>query len=192
MTAGKVTGSVREFVFKIAIGGKGGVGKTTFINRYVTNEFTSDTKMTIGVQFHIKDVEVMFEGNPVNVKTVLWDLGGQQRFRFVLPSYLRGTAAALIMFDMSRFESLVETDEWLALFRDHVKPDDPIFLVGTKMDVISEDESLEIQERAIAHATSRGYSAYGFTSSASGTNVNEVMTFMIASLLERSEPEAID
>ena len=35
-------------IFKIIIGGDGGVGKTTMLHRYVEGKFSMDTKMTIG------------------------------------------------------------------------------------------------------------------------------------------------
>ena len=36
---------------KIVVAGNGGVGKTTLIRRYITGEFTLNTKITIGADF---------------------------------------------------------------------------------------------------------------------------------------------
>lgn len=172
------------YKFKVAVGGKGGVGKTTFIHRYVSNEFISDTKMTIGVQFHIKELAVEKNGMPVNVNMILWDLGGQQRFRFIMPTYLKGTAGALVLFDMSRYESLVEAKEWFDLFKVEMTRNEPILLVGTKMDIISDEDAELIKKAAIEYAAEQGYAGYAFTSSASGTNVIDVMNYLARSVLD--------
>ena len=51
----------RPLVLKILLAGDGGVGKTTLLHKYVKGEFLADTKMTIGVEFFIKEIEVVKE-----------------------------------------------------------------------------------------------------------------------------------
>jgi len=70
-------------VLKVMVAGNGGVGKTTLLRKFVSGTFDAATGMTIGVQFHVK--EVTFDGQPVSLQ--LWGLGGQDHFRFMLPSY---------------------------------------------------------------------------------------------------------
>jgi len=48
--------------------------------------FVSDTKMTIGVNFKVKIIIV----NKQTVKLEIWDLGGEQRFKSLVPMYIRG------------------------------------------------------------------------------------------------------
>lgn len=168
-----------EHAWKIVIGGAGGVGKTTFIHYYVNNEFIPDTKMTIGVQFHVKKTTV--DGN--DVRLILWDLGGQERFRCMLPTYIKGAIGGLVLFDMSRYNSLVATDTWLELFKN-ASPGMPIILVGTKMDACPEDEIPSIVEAASRKASEREYAGQAFTSSASGYNVEETMNFLIRMLID--------
>jgi GTPase SAR1 family protein len=35
-----------DYIWKIVVGGQGGVGKTTFITRYLTGQFMADTALT--------------------------------------------------------------------------------------------------------------------------------------------------
>ena len=47
-----------DFLAKVCLFGDGGVGKTTLINRYLTGVFKTDSSITIGVDFHVKKVDV--------------------------------------------------------------------------------------------------------------------------------------
>jgi len=168
--------------WKIVVGGNGGVGKTTFINYYVNNVFLPDTKMTIGVQFHMKNVDVKVGESIVKKDLILWDLGGQERFRFVLPKYIKGAVAGIVMFDMTRFESLVESDGWFDLMKEHASENAPVLLVGTKWDMMESDDVNLVQTMVEEKVEKRGYDGFAFTSSASGANVEETMELLIGLL----------
>ena len=60
-----------DATFKIVIFGDAGCGKTTLTQRFLTNLFVSDSKMTIGVDFEVKSVEVESK----KVKLQIWDFG---------------------------------------------------------------------------------------------------------------------
>ncbi|OLS12375.1 MAG: small GTP-binding protein [Promethearchaeota archaeon CR_4] len=122
--------------FKILVAGEGGVGKTTLLHKYVTGTFMADTKMTIGVQFHLKTIIV----DNVVYSLNLWDLGGQDRFRFMLPSYVLGAKGALLLYDTTRIDTLASLEEWVGVCRTQDK-NLPILLCGTKVDVL-EDRSI--------------------------------------------------
>jgi small GTP-binding protein len=68
-------------IIKILVIGEGGVGKTTLIRRLVTGKY-SDQPMTIGMGFATK---VMRTSDGQEIKLQLWDIGGQSRFRLLLP-----------------------------------------------------------------------------------------------------------
>ena len=67
-----------DATFKVVIFGDAGCGKTTLTQRFLTNLFKSDTKMTIGVDFEVKSLEI----NGKKVKLQIRDFGGEERFRF--------------------------------------------------------------------------------------------------------------
>ncbi|OLS16438.1 MAG: small GTP-binding protein [Promethearchaeota archaeon CR_4] len=127
---------VKNYVFKIIVAGDGGVGKTTLLHKYVTGTFMADAQMTIGVQFHLKTITIDDSAYILQ----LWDLGGQDRFRFMLPSYVLGAKGALLLLDTTRLITLQSLEEWTDVCRTHVK-DLPILLCGTKVDLV-EDRSV--------------------------------------------------
>jgi len=45
-------------LLKVITAGEGGVGKTTLLYRYVEGRFLVDTKMTLGVEFFMKELVV--------------------------------------------------------------------------------------------------------------------------------------
>ncbi|MCK4688545.1 MAG: GTP-binding protein, partial [Candidatus Lokiarchaeota archaeon] len=83
-----------DAMFKICIFGDGGVGKTTLVKRYMTGVFKGDSTMTIGVDFHVKKLEI----NGLNVSLQIWDFAGEDRFRFLLPSYVIGASGGIFMY----------------------------------------------------------------------------------------------
>jgi len=69
-----------EKLFKVIIIGDPGVGKTSFIRRYVQNAFRGDYKATIGVDFALKIVR--WSENQT-IKLQLWDIAGDNYIYFL-------------------------------------------------------------------------------------------------------------
>ncbi|MHA1602475.1 MAG: Rab family GTPase [Promethearchaeota archaeon] len=132
----------KKYVFKILVAGQGGVGKTTLLNRIVTGKFVQNTAMTIGVEFHLLNVLIGDSNDPnnqANVQTTLqlWDFGGQERFRFMLDSYVAGARGALLLYDLTRLRTLDNLEEWVNIVRKQ-DPTLPILFVGTKLDRVED------------------------------------------------------
>ena len=150
---------------KIIVAGDGGVGKTSLLNRYVSNTFLEIMKMTIGTGFFSK---VLKTGDS-NIKLQLWDFGGEKRFRFILPNYCKGAHGVLLAFDMNDFTTLMNLDEWLQIIRENTK--NPIsFLVGTKVDIAGVLDENFIQE----YLQKNQLTKFIPTSAKSGENVDRL------------------
>jgi len=133
--------------FKVCLFGDGGVGKTTLINRYLTGLFDMETMVTIGLDIKSKRLEI--EGEVINLQ--IWDFAGEDRFRFLLPSYARGSSGGIFMYDLTNRFSLIHLDDWLTIFEhEQTQPDKiPIIMVGGKSDLhenraVTKEETLEI------------------------------------------------
>jgi small GTP-binding protein len=124
-----------NFTWKVVIGGLGAVGKTTFIHRFLTGQFIEGTALTVGVEFHSHLME--HEGKKINL--VIWDLGGQERFRPLQSKFMEGAVAALVMFDMSRMKTLHETSDWIEMIRKNASSSIPVLLIGGKADLLEEE-----------------------------------------------------
>ncbi len=141
-----------QYIFKILVAGAGGVGKTTLLTRAVTGKFVEDTQMTIGVDFHLISMSFGDAGTEEEVKVTLqlWDFGGQERFRFMLDSYVAGAKGALLLYDLTRMRTLDNLDEWVSIVRKHDE-NLPVLFVGTKLDrtediTVSDDYAKDFME----------------------------------------------
>jgi len=103
-----------DVMFKLCIFGDGGVGKTTLLGRYLTGIFKANQSITIGVDFHVKKLEV----NGKKVLLQIWDFAGEKRFRFLLPSYVLGASGGIFMYDITRYSSLKNFPEWVKIFKN--------------------------------------------------------------------------
>ena len=115
-------------VFKLVIIGDGGVGKTTLTKVFCNNPYI-DQIMTIGIDLHVKDVVV--DGQ----RTILqiWDISGQDQFKFLIPDFMTGARAVILAYDRTRPASFMNLDFWLNIIRTHT-PKAPIILISTKAD----------------------------------------------------------
>jgi len=162
--------------------GEGGVGKTTLTNRYVTGIFKDHT-MTIGLDFHLKDVVI--EGKKVSLQ--IWDFAGESRFRTLIGGYVRGASGGIFMYDITRYSTLLHIDEWLKIIRHNLREsyaDVPIILIGGKAD-LEEIRSVS-KEDAIEVGKTRGL--YGFIecSSKSGQNVENAFISLARVMMENA------
>jgi small GTP-binding protein len=140
-------GFMRNFVFKILLAGDGGVGKTTLLRRYVNGVFDESTIQTVGVDFFLK--EMHFEDLNASCTLQLWDLGGQERFRHILESFVMGARGALLLFDLTNMPKIETILNWVNIVRSH-DINLPILFVGTKLDLsdliaVDDNSALDIK-----------------------------------------------
>ncbi|KKL49457.1 hypothetical protein LCGC14_2315340, partial [marine sediment metagenome] len=174
----RVSRMPKKFILKILTAGEGGVGKTTLLHRYVEGKFSAETKMTIGVEFFLKETEI--DENQCTLQ--LWDFGGQERFRFLLESYVLGAKGALLMFDLTRMMSLENLEQWLNIVRKG-NPNLPVLFVGTKLDLVDE---IQVDDD-YANTFLKEFNLLGFLkiSSKTGENVAEVFNYLTRTILEK-------
>ncbi len=171
-----------DATFKIIIFGDAGCGKTTLTQRFLTNLFVSDSKMTIGVDFEVKSLEV----DKQKVKLQIWDFGGEERFRFLLPTYVRGARGGLFLFDITNYSSIAHIDDWLNVIRKEIRAEDvfPIIVVGGKADLTENREVTA--EDGIKIAKSRNVDGFIETSSKTGENVEKTFEALTRLMLNNS------
>ena len=174
----------QKLAFKVCVFGDGGVGKTTLIRRFLTKIFEEDIKMTIGADFSIKNLEL--DGKQVTLR--IWDFAGEERFRVLLPSFAKGADGGIFMFDITRYVSIKEIDDWLSIFEYFVsdtKMKIPIIMVGGKSD-LEDKRSVESEE---AMELSKNYGLHGYfeCSSKTGDNVEEIFEYIAKRMLEQNQ-----
>ncbi|MFX1261274.1 MAG: Rab family GTPase [Promethearchaeota archaeon] len=133
--------ALRSPIYKMVLIGEGGVGKTSITVRYTEDRFDEQMKMTIGVNFASKEV-VLDDGS---VRLMLWDLGGQPRFRDVVSGYFKGARVALAVYDANRYFSLERLTDWISRVRENA-PDCQLIFVGNKIDERQNGQGVPLEE----------------------------------------------
>jgi len=82
-----------DYSVKIVIVGDSNVGKTNILNRFVSNDFSNDSRATVGVELSSKSYKI----NEKVLKLHLWDTAGQERFKSITSSYYKGAKGAMIV-----------------------------------------------------------------------------------------------
>ncbi|NVM31983.1 MAG: GTP-binding protein, partial [Candidatus Helarchaeota archaeon] len=111
------------------MGGDGGIGKTTLSKVFCDSPFM-DYLETIGVDIHVKDIQI----DGVDGKLQIWDLSGQEHFRFMLPEFFKKSNGIILGFEVHRIQSFQNLGKWITMFKLS-QPQIPIFLIGTKLDL---------------------------------------------------------
>ncbi len=168
----------QRYLFKIVILGDGGVGKTSLAVRMVSGAFSETMKMTIGLEVHAK--ELVVEGTPVMLQ--VWDFGGQERFRFLLPRYCAQADGALFLYDVTDPQSLLHLGDWLAIFAANPRQV-PVLCVGTKIDLV--ERRRVTRDEALRLARSAHLAGYAEVSSKTGQDVEQVFLTIALLMMER-------
>ncbi|XP_021724044.1 ras-related protein RABA4d-like [Chenopodium quinoa] len=122
-----------DYVFKVVLIGDSAVGKSQLLARFARNEFSVDSKATIGVEFQTKTLVI----DQKIVKAQIWDTAGQERYRAVTSAYYRGAVGAMLVYDMTKRQSFDHIARWLDELRGHADKNIVIMLIGNKCDLAS-------------------------------------------------------
>ncbi len=175
---------MQDVLFKIVLFGDAGVGKTALVKRYLTGLFDPQYKITVGVDFHVKRLEI--EQKKVSLQ--IWDFAGESQFKFLLPSYIRGASGGVFMYDTTRKASLNNITEWLTIINSTFRQASdkfPILLVGGKTDL---EEYREVsQEEALD--TLKKYELFNYfeCSSKTGQNIERIFIDISREMMKRAK-----
>lgn len=153
-----------DYVFKVVLIGDSAVGKSQILARFARDEFSLDSKATIGVEFQTRTLVIEHK----SVKAQIWDTAGQERYRAVTSAYYRGAVGALLVYDITKRQTFEHIPRWLEELRGHADKNIVIMLVGNKTDL--EDEREVAMEDAKEFAEKEGL-FFIETSALDATNV---------------------
>ena len=120
-----------DYLFKVVLIGDSGTGKSNLLSRFTRNEFSLDSRSTIGVEFATRSINV--DGK--TIKAQIWDTAGQERYRAITSAYYRGAVGALLVYDIAKHSTYVNVSRWLKELRDHADSNIVVMLVGNKSDL---------------------------------------------------------
>lgn len=119
-----------NYLFKTIVVGDGAVGKTSLTARFSEGHFSDQYKLTVGVSFAIKSIDV----DGLKVKLQIWDTGGQERFSGLRSLYYKGAKGCLLVYDVTRLETFNHMEKWF----DEVVSECrviPMILIANKVDL---------------------------------------------------------
>ena len=119
---------------KLIVVGNQGTGKSCILNRFVNETFDENYQATIGLDFQSKNVTI----HDQDVRLILYDTAGQEKFRSLIPMYIREAQIILLIYDISNRESFDSMPKWIQQILD-VKNAEAVFvLIGNKIDLENE------------------------------------------------------
>ncbi|XP_066505256.1 ras-related protein Rab-41 isoform X3 [Hoplias malabaricus] len=177
--------------FKLVFLGEQSVGKTSLITRFMYDSFDNTYQATIGIDFLSKTMYL----EDRTIRLQLWDTAGQERFRSLIPSYIRDSAAAVVVYDIANLNSFQQTSKWIDDVRTERGSDVIIMLVGNKTDLADKRQvSVEAAEKKARELNVM----YIETSAKAGYNVKQLFRRVAAALPgmdstpEKSKEDMID
>ncbi len=124
-----------DFLFKLLLIGTNGVGKSSFLLKFVDNVFHDHYMSTIGVDFKLRTISRKGK----SIKLQIWDPAGPERFRTLTTSYFKGAHGIFLFFDLTDRNDFSCIDHWWDQARN-ASPLCTYILVGTKVDLESKRE----------------------------------------------------
>jgi small GTP-binding protein len=155
-----------DLSLKVVVIGDSSVGKTCISLRYLTGEFSSQTRPTIAAGFCNAKVKL----GKTDIDLLIWDTAGQEAYRGLTSQYYRDAKLALIVFDLSNPATLTTVNEWHSRLLDANQNPIVVVLVGNKTDLPARQVS---RDQGEAVATEIG-AIYRETSALTGKGVSEV------------------
>ena len=137
-----VDNSISVTRHKVIFIGDANTGKTSIINRIIDNPFNETYEVSIGIDFMSKNIR--FRGQ--NIKIQIWDSAGQEKYKGLIPSYVRNSSIVFIVYDISNRASFENVQNWISFVKNIEKT--TMVLCGNKIDLGREIETKEGQEIA--------------------------------------------
>lgn len=152
---------------KVVLLGDTGVGKSSLVLRFVTNNFKPYSESTIGASFMSK--MIMVGGLPI--KFQIWDTAGQEKYHSLAPMYYRGAAAAIIVYDITRLNTFKTLRSWVEELRNSGPKDLAIAIAGNKADLESDRQ---VEKSTVAAYAEEIGALYLETSAKDDLNVQDI------------------
>ncbi|MHA1651255.1 MAG: GTP-binding protein [Candidatus Helarchaeota archaeon] len=167
-----------SFKLKMLLLGDAAVGKTSLIKQFIKGSFAKDYKMTIGTDIFTKDVVT----NEHTITLSIWDIAGQERFKFFRQSFYRGSSGAMVVFDLTRYTTFnPNVVNWLKElwgFTGRI----PIVLIGNKVDLADLRNVRKADVQAFADKIPCKYIE---TSAKTGEHVDEAFRELAMAMLNK-------
>ena len=161
-----------QMLFKIILIGDSGVGKSNILSRYVLDEFSIDTKATVGVEFGSK---IIMKENFTKIKIQIWDTAGQERYKSITNAYYKGAKGAFVVYDICRKDTFENIDKWYSELKMNSDENIFVIIIGNKSDM---EEQRQITVSEGQEKAQKLNAAFMETSALQAINIDEAFELM--------------
>ncbi|KAH7568845.1 hypothetical protein JRO89_XS06G0060600 [Xanthoceras sorbifolium] len=175
-----------DYLFKVVLIGDSGVGKSNLLSRFTRNEFSLESKSTIGVEFATRSIRC--DEKIIFIAFSIWMLK-MILYRAITSAYYRGAVGALLVYDVTRHVTFENVERWLKELRDHTDSNIVIMLVGNKADLrhlraVSTEDATAFAERENTF--------FMETSALESTNVENAFTEVLTQIYHVVSKKALE
>lgn len=175
---------------KVVLLGESGVGKTSIISRYLTNNFNSNYISTHAANYTTKSL-TYDEYNGRSVKFNIWDTAGQEKFRSLNKIFYKDASIAILVYDITRKDSFDQlTEYWHKALQENAQKNISIFIfilnivigiAANKCDLFGD----EAVEEKVARQFAKNIGAiFKYTSASTSSGIEEMFNYLGKKLLD--------
>ena len=174
---------------KIIIVGNLSTGKTSIINRYMSNNFDPNCRATIAPEFSYKVVKI----NGINFRLQFWDLPGQERNPVVTSVFCKDTNAVIFCCEVNNEKSRKDILNWEESLKNNIELEQlPRILIENKCDLLGNEENYNKDiEELKKFSEDNNFSGCFRTSALNGYNVEKAIKFLIDEIVNLLDEEDI-
>ena len=174
---------------KIIIVGNLSTGKTSIINRYMSNNFDPNCRTTIAPEFSYKVVKI----NGINFRLQFWDLPGQERNPVVTSVFCKDTNAVIFCCEVNNEKSRKDILNWEESLKNNIELEQlPRILIENKCDLLGNEENYNKDiEELKKFSEDNNFSGCFRTSALNGYNVEKAIKFLIDEIVNLLDEEDI-
>ena len=91
---------------------------------------------------------IQFRNN--SIKWQIWDSAGQERYKALIPSYVRGAGIIFLIYDVSERKSFSNLEEWINFIKQINTDESLLVLCGNKIDLerkVTYQEGFELAKK---------------------------------------------
>ena len=157
--------------YKMVLFGDSKVGKTSLVERFIHDKFEESYISTLG--YNVYEKQIPYKDSIISL--MIWDIGGQEKFRDLRKRYAEGAHVAFIMFDITNKESFVNVNAWKKDLEEFAGKA-PFILIGNKMDLAANRQVPRAEAQRIA--TALGALDFFETSAKTGAGVENAFKML--------------